>query len=61
MTANKKLKSGFLIVRNVNQNLQNKIINLEKEQFTQNNTTNVKMSKYFGFSMKFQIKILSKL
>ena len=60
MTANKKLKSGFLIVRNVNQNLQNKIINLEKQQFTQNNKT-IKMSKYFGFSMKFQIKILSKL
>ena len=32
MTANKKLNSELLIARNVNQNLQNRIINLEKQQ-----------------------------
>ena len=32
MTANKKLNSELLIIRNVNQNLQNRIINLEKQQ-----------------------------
>ena len=32
MTANEKLNSELLIVRNVNQNLQNRIINLEKQQ-----------------------------
>ena len=32
MTANEKLNSEFLIVRGVNQNLQNRIINLEKQQ-----------------------------
>ena len=30
-TANKKLNSELLIVRNVNQNFQNRIINLEKQ------------------------------
>ena len=32
VTANEKLNSELLIVRNVNQNLQNRIINLEKQQ-----------------------------
>ena len=32
MTANKKLNSELMIIRNVNQNLQNRIINLEKQQ-----------------------------
>ena len=32
VTANKKLDSELLIVRNVNQNLQNRIVNLEKQQ-----------------------------
>ena len=32
VTANDKLNSELLIVRNVNQNLQNRIINLEKQQ-----------------------------
>ena len=32
VTANKKLNSELLIVRNVNRNLQNRIINLEKQQ-----------------------------
>ena len=32
VTANGKLNSELLIVRNVNQNLQNRIINLEKQQ-----------------------------
>ena len=32
VTANKKLNSELLIVRNVNQNLQNRITNLEKQQ-----------------------------
>ena len=31
VTANDKLNSELLIVRNVNQNLQNRIINLEKQ------------------------------
>ena len=33
MTANKKLNKELLIVRIVNQNLENKIINLEKQQW----------------------------
>ena len=33
VTANDKLNSELLIVRNVSQNLQNRIINLEKQQF----------------------------
>ena len=33
MTANKKLNKELLIVRTVNQNLENKIINLEKQQW----------------------------
>ena len=32
VTANKELDSELLIVRNVNQNLQNRIVNLEKQQ-----------------------------
>ena len=32
VTANEKLNSEFLIVRNVNQNLQNRIVNLQKQQ-----------------------------
>ena len=32
VTANEKLNSEFLIVRNVNQNLQSRIINLKKQQ-----------------------------
>ena len=32
MIANKKLNSELLIVRNINQNLQNRITNLEKQQ-----------------------------
>ena len=32
VTANYKLNSELLIVRNVNQNLQNRVINLEKQQ-----------------------------
>ena len=32
VTANDKLNSELLIVRNVNQNLQNRIINLEKQR-----------------------------
>ena len=32
VTANEKLGSELLIVRNVNQNLQNRIVNLEKQQ-----------------------------
>ena len=32
MTANKKLDSELLIVRNANQNLQNRIVNFEKQQ-----------------------------
>ena len=35
LTANEKLNSELLIVRNVNQNLQNRIINLEKQQLQQ--------------------------
>ena len=32
VTANEKLNSELLTVRNVNQNLQNRIVNLEKQQ-----------------------------
>ena len=32
LTANEKLNSELFIVRNVNQNLQNRIINLEKQR-----------------------------
>ena len=32
VTANEKLNSELLIVRNVNQNLQNRIVNLQKQQ-----------------------------
>ena len=32
VTANEKLNSELLIVRNVNQNLQSRIVNLEKQQ-----------------------------
>ena len=35
LTANEKLNSELFIVRNVNQNLQNRIINLEKQQLQQ--------------------------
>ena len=33
VTANEKLKSRLLIVINVNQNLQNRIVNLKKQQY----------------------------
>ena len=56
----KKLTRESFIVRNVNQSLQNRIINLEKQQFTQSNTTDLTMLKYLGFQMKFQIEILNK-
>ena len=35
LTANEKLNSELFIVRNINQNLQNRIINLEKQQLQQ--------------------------
>ena len=61
VAANEKLNSEMLIVRNVNKNLQNRIINLEKQQSNQSNTTGTTMSKYLGFLMKFLMKILKKL
>ena len=48
VTANKKLNSELLIVRNVNQNLQNRIVNLEKQQSKleqYNRGNNVKVSR----------------
>ena len=47
VTANDKLNSELLIVRNVNQNLQNRIINLEKQRCKSewyNRRNNVKIS-----------------
>ena len=47
VTANDKLNSELLIVRNINQNLQNTIINLEKQQSKSeqyNRRNNVKLS-----------------
>ena len=47
VTANDKLNSELLIVRNINQNLQNKIINFEKQQSKSeqyNRRNNVKIS-----------------
>ena len=47
VTANEKLNSELLIVRNVNQNLQNRIINLEKQQLKSekyNRRNNVEIS-----------------
>ena len=47
VTANDKLNSELLIVRNVSQNLQNRIINLEKQQFKSeqyNRCNNVEIS-----------------
>ena len=47
VTANDKLNSELLIVRNINQNLQNRIINLEKQQSKSeqyNRRNNVKLS-----------------
>ena len=48
VTANKKLNSELLIVRNVDQNLQNRIVNLEKQQSKleqYNRGNNVKVSR----------------
>ena len=53
VTANKKLNIELLIFRNVNQNLQNRIVNLEKQQSKSeeyNRRNNVKIS---GISNKF--------
>ena len=59
--ANEKLNSELLIVINVNQNLQNKIINLKKQQLkSEQYNRHITMSKYVGFRMKFHIKILNK-
>ena len=47
VTANDKLNSELLIARNINQNLQNRIINLEKQQSKSeqyNRRNNVKLS-----------------
>ena len=47
-TANRKLNSELLIVRNVNQNLQNRTVNLEKQQSKleqYNRGNNVKVSR----------------
>ena len=47
VTANEKLNSELMIVRNVNQNLQNRIINLKKQQSKSeqyNRCNNVKIS-----------------
>ena len=41
VTANDKLNSELLIVRNVNQNLQNRIINLEKQQNNRRNNVEI--------------------
>ena len=48
VTANEKLNSELLIVRNVNQNLQNRIVNLQKQQSKSeqyNRRNNVEISR----------------
>ena len=60
VTANDKLNSELLIVRNVSQNLQNQIINLEKQQSKSeqyNRCNNVEIS---GISNESLIKIPKK-
>ena len=51
VTPNEKLNSELLIVRNVNQSLQNRTINLEKqqlksEQYNRHNKVKISGSKY---------------
>ena len=57
VTANEKLNSELLIVRNVNQNLQNRIVNLQKQQSKSeqyNRRNNVEIS---GISNECVIRI----
>ena len=50
VTANDKLNSELLIVRNVSQNLQNGIINLEKQQFKSEQYNRCNNSEISGIS-----------
>ena len=50
VTANDKLNSELLIVRNVSQNLQNRIINLEKQQFKSEQYNRCNNSEISGIS-----------
>ena len=50
VTANDKLNSELLIVRNVSQNLQNRIINLEKQQFKSERYNRCKNVEISGIS-----------
>ena len=60
VTANEKLNSKLLIVRNVNQNLQNRIVNLKKQQSKSEQYNRRNNVEILGFRMKSQIKILKK-
>ena len=55
---NERLTSELTVVKNVNNILENRIVNLEKTTIKKmNNIAVVTTSKYLGFQIKSQIKI----
>ena len=55
VSTNERLSSELTVIKNVNNILENRIINLEK-QLSINNMTAITTLKYLGFQIKFQIK-----
>ena len=55
VSTNERLSSELTVIKNVNNVLENRIINLEK-QLSINNMTAITTLKYLGFQIKFQIK-----
>ena len=55
VSTNERLSSELTVIKNVNNILENRIVNLEK-QLSINNMTAITTLKYLGFQIKFQIK-----
>ena len=55
VSTNERLSSELTVIKNINNILENRIVNLEK-QLSINNMTAITTLKYLGFQIKFQIK-----
>ena len=55
VSTNERLSSELTVIKNVNNILENRIVNLEKK-LSINNMTAITTLKHLGFQIKFQIK-----
>ena len=56
VSTNETITSELTVVKNVNNMLENRIVNLEKQLSKMNNMAVVTTLKYLGFQIKSQIK-----